>query len=57
MHFAVGDEDYYIDLLFYHVKLHCYVVVDLKMGKFKPEYVGKMNFYLATVGHQMRDPA
>ena len=55
VHFAVSDEDYYVDLLFYHTKLHCYVVVDLKMGKFQPEYAGKMNFYLAAVDHQLRD--
>jgi len=37
-------EDYYIDLLFYHIKLKCYVVIELKTGKFKPEYAGKLNF-------------
>ncbi len=45
----VGDEDFYIDLLFYHVKLHCFVVIELKTGKFKPEYAGKINFYLSAV--------
>ncbi len=45
----VGDEEFYIDLLFYHVKLHCYVVVELKTGKFKPEYAGKLNFYVSVV--------
>ena len=51
VHFVVSDEDYYVDLLFYHVKLHCYVVIDLKMGKLQPGFTGKMNFYLATVDH------
>lgn len=48
-HLEVGGEDFYVDLLFYHLKLRCYVVIDLKMGAFKPEYAGKMNFYLAAV--------
>ena len=43
----VDNEEYFIDLLFYHIKLHCYIVVELKNNKFKPEYVGKMNFYLS----------
>ncbi|MDQ1469142.1 MAG: hypothetical protein QOJ99_622 [Bryobacterales bacterium] len=45
----VGGEDFRIDLLFYHLKLRCFVVIDLKMKPFKPEYAGKMNFYLAAV--------
>ncbi len=45
----VGGEEFYIDLLFYHLKLRCYVVVDLKMGAFKPEYAGKLNFYCSAV--------
>ncbi len=53
-HLEVEDEDFYIDLLFYHVKLRCYVVVELKMGAFKPEYVGKMGFYLSAVDDQLR---
>jgi len=48
-HLCVEDEDYYIDLLFYNTKLRCYVVVELKSGKFKPEYAGKLNFYLSAV--------
>jgi len=55
-HLEVDGEDFYIDLLFYHVKLRCYVVIDLKTGKFKPEYAGKMNFYLAVVDDQLRHP-
>ena len=55
-HLEVGDEDFYLDLLFYHFKLRCFVVIDLKSGKFKPEYAGKMNFYLAVVDDQLRHP-
>ena len=43
----VGDEDFYLDLLFYHLRLRCFVVVDLKMRPFEPEFAGKMNFYTA----------
>lgn len=46
---TVDKEDYYLDLLFYHTKLHCYIVIELKNTKFKPEYVGKINFYLSAV--------
>src|SRR5438552_17150524 len=53
-HFEVGDRDFFIDLLFYHLKLRCYVVIDLKKGEFKPEYAGKMNFYLSVVDDQLR---
>ncbi len=52
----VGGEDFYVDLLFYHLKLRCYVVVDLKTTAFKPEYAGKMNFYLSAVDDLMRHP-
>jgi hypothetical protein len=45
-----------IDLLFYHLKLRCFVVIDLKMGSFKPEYAGKMNFYLSAVDDLLRHP-
>jgi predicted nuclease of restriction endonuclease-like (RecB) superfamily len=54
-HIALDDEDYYLDLLFYHVKLKCYVVIELKTGKFKPEYAGKMNFYLNLMDRQVKD--
>jgi predicted nuclease of restriction endonuclease-like (RecB) superfamily len=50
----VGGEDFRLDLLFYHLRLRCYVVIDLKMGKFKPEYAGKMNFYLSAVDDRLR---
>lgn len=48
-HLDVGGEDFYIDLLFFHLKLRCYIVIELKTGKFKPEYAGKLNFYLSAV--------
>lgn len=51
---AVDGEDFYIDLLFYHLKLRSYVVIDLKTTPFKPEYAGKMNFYLSAVDDQLR---
>ena len=53
-HLEVGDEDFYIDLLFYHTKLKCYVVIELKTGKFKPEYAGKLNFYLSVVDDKLK---
>ena len=45
----VGDQDFYLDLLFYHVRLHRYFIAELKTGPFKPEYAGKLNFYLSAV--------
>ena len=48
-HLAVADNDYYLDLLFYHITLKCYVVIELKNKKFIPEYAGKLNFYLSAV--------
>ena len=53
-HLQVGGQDFFMDLLFYHVRLRCYVVIDLKIEEFKPEFAGKMNFYLAAVDEQMR---
>ena len=53
-HVEVGKQDFYIDLLFYHTKLRCYVVIDLKTGKFKPEYAGKVNFYCSVVDDVLR---
>ena len=53
----VDDREFYIDLLFYHLKLRCFVVIDLKKGEFKPEYAGKMNFYLSVVDDQLRHDA
>lgn len=48
-HLNVGGDDFYIDLLFYNLNLRCYVVIELKTGEFKPEYAGKLNFYLSAV--------
>jgi len=48
-HLEIADNDYYIDLLFYHTRLKCYVVIELKNKKFIPEYAGKLNFYLSAV--------
>jgi predicted nuclease of restriction endonuclease-like (RecB) superfamily len=48
-HIKVSEKDYYIDLLFYHLELRCYVVIELKSGIFKPEHAGKLNFYLSAV--------
>jgi len=53
----VGGKDYRIDLLFYHLKLRCFVVVELKADEFKPEYAGKMNFYLAAVDDTLKHPS
>ncbi len=50
----VGESEFYIDLLFYHVKLHSYVVIEFKTGKFKPEYAGKLNFYVNAVNDKMK---
>jgi len=60
-HLEVGGQDFYIDLLFYHLKLRCFVVIELKDNDFKPEYAGKMNFYLSAVDdlvkHDMDQPS
>ena len=53
-HLEGGGEDFYIDLLFYHLRLHCYVALELKTGPFKPEYAGKLNFYLTTLDEQVK---
>jgi predicted nuclease of restriction endonuclease-like (RecB) superfamily len=50
----VGERDFFLDLLFYHVRLHCYVVVELKTVDFEPEFAGKLNFYLKAVDEQLR---
>ncbi|MCE9583295.1 MAG: PDDEXK nuclease domain-containing protein [Planctomycetes bacterium] len=52
--FEVGGDEFRIDLLFYHLKLRCFVVIDLKARPFEPEFAGKLNFYLAAVDEQMR---
>jgi len=53
-HIEVGNTDFYIDLLFYHLKLRCYVVIELKKGPFKPEHAGKLNFYLNVTDKKLR---
>ncbi len=50
----VGNEDFYIDLLFYHLRLRAFVVIELKKGKFKPEYAGKLNFYCNVVNDRLK---
>ena len=50
----VGGDDFFIDLLFYHLKLRCYVVIELKADKFKPEHLGQLGFYLTAVDAQMK---
>ena len=50
----VGEREFFLDLLFYHVRLHCYVVVELKTVDFEPEFAGKLNFYLKAVDEQLR---
>lgn len=54
VHIEVGGEDFFLDLLFYHLKLRCYVVVELKAGAFKPEHTGQLGFYLSAIDMQMR---
>jgi predicted nuclease of restriction endonuclease-like (RecB) superfamily len=54
VHIEVGGDDFFIDLLFYHLKLRCYVVVELKAGDFKPEHTGQLSFYLSAVDSQMK---
>lgn len=53
-HLPVGNSDFFLDLLFYHVKLHCYVVIDLKMRKFTPADSGQLNFYLSAADDLLR---
>lgn len=55
-HIEVGETDFYIDLLFYHIELKCYVVIELKNTAFKPEYTGQLNFYLSAVDDLLRTP-
>jgi predicted nuclease of restriction endonuclease-like (RecB) superfamily len=55
-HLEVGDQDFYLDLLFYHLRLRCFVVIELKISEFQPEFAGKMNFYLSAVDDLLRHP-
>lgn len=50
----IDNEDYYIDLLFYNIKIHSYVVFELKSTKFKPEYVGQLNFYISAIDDKVK---
>ena len=54
VHIEVGGDDFFIDLLFYHLKLHCYIVIELKTGDFKPEHLGQLGFYLTAVDKQIK---
>lgn len=56
-HLEVGNQDFYIDLLFYHLKLRCFFVIELKDKDFKPEYAGKMNFYLSAIDDLIKHPS
>lgn len=56
VHLEVGDDDFYLDLLFYHLALRCYVVVELKAVPFRPEFAGQINFYCSVVDDRMRKP-
>jgi predicted nuclease of restriction endonuclease-like (RecB) superfamily len=53
---TVGERDFYLDLLFYHTRLHCHVVIELKITDFEPEHAGKLNFYIKAVDEQLRQP-
>ncbi|NEN22262.1 DUF1016 domain-containing protein [Cryomorpha ignava] len=50
----VGNKERRLDLLFYHIKMHCYVVIDIKMGEFEPEHAGKMNYYLSAIDNLLK---
>jgi predicted nuclease of restriction endonuclease-like (RecB) superfamily len=52
-HLRIAEQDYYLDLLFYHLELRCFIVIDLKVEPFKPEFAGKMSFYLSAVDEQL----
>lgn len=54
-HLEVGEQDFYIDLLFYHLTLRSYIAIELKAGEFKPEYIGKMNFYLSALDDLVKE--
>jgi predicted nuclease of restriction endonuclease-like (RecB) superfamily len=50
----ISETEYFLDMLFYHLDLRCYIIIELKAGKFKPEYAGKLNFYLSAVDSQLK---
>ena len=53
-HLEIDNEDYYIDLLFYNIKLHSYIVIELKTTKFKPEFIGQLNFYISAIDDKVK---
>lgn len=53
-HLEIAGEDFYIDLLFYNIKLKCYFVIELKIGEFKPEYAGQLSFYLTAIDETLK---
>ena len=53
-HLEIGGQDYFLDLLFYHLRLRCFIAIDLKIEEFKPEFAGKMNFYLSAMDDVLR---
>ena len=55
-HLEISEKDFYVDLLFYHLRLRCFIVIELKKGDFKPEYAGKMNFYCSAVDDLLKHP-
>jgi predicted nuclease of restriction endonuclease-like (RecB) superfamily len=55
-HLQVGGQDFYLDLLFYHLRLRCFIVLELKMTRFQPEFAGKLNFYCSAVDDLLRQP-
>ena len=57
VHLEIAEQDYYLDLLFYHARLHCYVVIELKTGEFRPVDAGQLNFYLSAVDDRLRAAA
>ena len=53
-HININGDDFYIDLLFYNLKLHSYIVIELKAEKFKPEHLGQLNFYVTAVNRELK---
>jgi hypothetical protein len=54
---TISEKDFYLDLLFYHIKLRSFIIVELKKGDFKPEYAGKMNFYCSAIDDLLKHPS
>jgi hypothetical protein len=55
VHIEIGEDDFFVDLLFYHLKLRCYIVVELKASNFKPEHLGQLSFYLTAVDRKLKN--